>query len=132
MKINFVKRIGIGNSKLEKLLKETIGDGSKDVFIDVDEELRDIDTDNTFKLGECEVRGIKAVRKLGAVYLTDDNLGLIDAGSRIDFVAPSFKYTKGDSTTTTLEYIENYCAYKLQIDNGTKKDLYIITYVVAL
>lgn len=134
MAIHFIKKIAICNSKLEDLFKEKIGNGEKDIFIEITDHLKELDYDNTFKLGEYEIEGVKVLRKLGAIYLNNNEKVLKNKMDKMVKIIPSLKYTnKQGDTISTLEYIANYNQYSLKLEvNDNEKELLICTYTEAL
>lgn len=140
MSLELIEKAGILDNALEKLVLDTIGDGSKDTFIEINDNFREIilnnmlDISNALKLGECEIDGIKAIRKIGAVYLSDNIMDFIEKNNKIYSIVPAFKYSKNDTQTTTLEHITVYGQYKLIVksNNVDKYELIIVSYTEAL
>ncbi|NOW85906.1 hypothetical protein B0H39_003787 [Clostridium beijerinckii] len=136
MSLELVKKAGIGYPKLEELVIEKIGDGSKDVFIAENNYTQELISNDllgissSLKLGEYEIDGVKVKRKLGFVYLTSDQ----DRFSRIFSVIPSLKYSKGDTTRTSSEYIKIYNQYNLLVgrDGHSNYSLIAVSYTEAL
>ena len=125
MEINFIKKIHIGNSKLEEVLTQKIGDGTKDVCIDVTDYLKELDDNNDFKLGNIDAEGTKAVRKLGVVYLNSATKNFIDRIDILNRIIPSFNYSveKGVKVST-LKYITIYNQFELRVEiNGAEKKI---------
>jgi len=135
MSLRLTQEMGIANPSLEILITEKIGDGKKDVFINPDNYFKEIiannifDISNALELGECEVDGIKAMRKLGVVYISDNKLDFFDKNNRIYSIVPALKYSTIDTETTTLEYITVYNQYNLIFNEYS---LIIVSYTEAL
>lgn len=134
MAINFIKKISICNSELEELFKQKIGNGKKDIFIEVTDYLKELDEDNTFKLGEYEIDGVKVLRKLGAIYLNVNEKSLINKIDKVFKVIPALEYkNKEGNQISTLDHITHYSQFSLKLDiNDTEKELLICTYTEAL
>lgn len=134
--IKLSESIKILDNEFSKLIIEKIGDSKKDFFIQIDNKLEEIKNEDLLGLsklglGECEVDGIKAIKKLGAVYLTDKNLNFLDKMQRIHSVVPTLKY----KNTSTLDYIKVLNQYDLILindDNGNEYNLIIVSYVETL
>ncbi|WP_238917235.1 hypothetical protein [Clostridium sp. YIM B02555] len=137
MPLQFIQKADIVDKKLDESIMELIGDGKKNVFID-ERYFKGLTSHNIFnvadELGECEIDGIKAIRKLGAVYLSDPNLNFIDKNNAVFSIAPSLKYSKNGDKITTIEHIIVYSQYDLivNIDNVNKYNLIVVSYVEAL
>jgi len=133
MSLELIQKIEILNPTLEQFIAEKIGDGTKDVFIGADSYLKEIISDNTLdissslKLGECEIDGVKAIRKLGFVYLSDSN----GRGQRILSVVPALQYSKDGKEIMSIGHINVYYQYNL-IVNANKYDLAVVSYTLAL
>lgn len=140
MSLELIKKITIIDESLEKLFIEKVGDAEKDIFIEVDSYLKEIidnnilEITNDLKLGECEINGVKSLRKLGIVYLSDKNLDFFNKSNRINSIVPSLKYSKDEIETTSKEYITEHGQYKLTIKANNIKmyDFIIVSYVECL
>lgn len=140
MSLELIEKAGILDNALEKLIVDTIGDGSKDTFIEINDNFKEIilnnmlDISNSLKLGECEIDEVKSIRKIGAVYLSNNILDFIEKNNKIYSIVPAFKYSINDTKTTTLEHITVYGQYKLIVksNNVDKYELIIVSYAEAL
>jgi hypothetical protein len=140
MSLELIQRMGIGNPILEKSMTDKIRNGDKDIFIEADDNFKEIISNNVFEiatsleLGECIVDEIKAIRKWGFVYLSDEKLDFISRNNRIFSIVPDFKYTKGENKVSTLEHITVYGSYEIRVkisDDDIYK-LIIVSYIEAL
>lgn len=140
MLLEIIQKAKIVDNLLEKLIIEQIGEGKKDVFIGDDSYFKEVisnnllDITNSLELGECEINGVKAVKKLGVVYISDKNLDFFERNNKIYSVVPAFKSIKDETEITSKEHITIYNQYKLRInaDNCKKYDFIVVSYTEAL
>lgn len=131
MALELIQKMGIGNPILEKSIIEKVGDGERDVFITADDNFDDIissdslEISSALQLGEFEIDGVKVVRKLGFVYLSDDS----DKNDKIFRIVPALEYNKNGSLRTTIDYIQIYTQYNLIINNNK---LIVVSYTETL
>ena len=133
--IKLREHIQIQNDELSKLIVKKIGDGKKDAFIEIDNELDEIiNADlldlSKLELGEFEIDDIKAIKKLGAVYLSDKSLNFTDKCTRIFLVAPNLNYKSVETSRHILIHNE----YELILDDekGNEYKLILISYAEIL
>jgi len=140
MSLEMIQKVTIIDNSLERFIIEQIGEGKKDIFIGDDSYFKEVisnnllDITNSLELGECEVDEVKAVKKLGVVYISDKDLDLFERNNRIYSIVPTFKYIKEDTEITSIEHIEVYNQYKLRIkaDNVKKYDFIVVSYTESL
>lgn len=141
MSLEMIQSVKIVDEALKELIIKEIGNGEKDVFLREDSYFKELidhnilDIASTLKLGECEIDGVKAVKKLGVVYISDNrNLDLVERNRRIYSIVPALKYNKDYIEVTSIEHIAVYNQYKLIIktDNVKKYDFIIVSYIEAL
>lgn len=141
MSLEMIQSIKIADEALKELIIKEIGNGKKDVFLREDSYFKELidhntlDITSTLKLGECEIDGVKAVKKLGLVYINDNRkLDLVERNRRIYAIVPALKYSKDDIEITSIEHIAVYNQYKLIIktDNVKKHDFIVVSYIENL
>lgn len=140
MSIELIQSASISDTMLESLLKGIIGDGQKDRFLEGNTSLKDVLSSNllevasSLELGECVVDEVRAVRKIGLVYISDKDLDFIEKNNRIYSIVPDFKYIKDEEEITTIEYITVYGQYKLKVKFDNKKvyEFIIVSYIETL
>lgn len=140
MSLEMIQKVRILDNSLEKLIIEQIGEGKEDIFIAANNYFKEVisnnllDITNKLELGECEIDEIKAVKKLGVVYISEKDLDSFERNNRIYSVVPTFKYIKDDIEITTIEHIKIYNQYNLRIkiDNLKNYDFITVSYTEAL
>lgn len=140
MAIELIQSASISDTMLESLLKGIIGDGQKDRFLEGNTSLKTVlsnnllDVASSLELGECVVDEVRAVRKIGLVYISDKDLDFIEKNNRIYSIVPNFKYIKDEEEITTIEYITVYGQYKLKVKFDNKKlyEFIIVSYIEKL
>lgn len=140
MSIELIQSASISDTMLESLLKGIIRDGQKDRFLEGNTSLKNVlssnllDVTSSLELGECVVDEVRAVRKIGLVYISDKDLDFIEKNNRIYSIVPDFKYIKDEEEITTIEYITVYGQYKLKVKFDNKKvyEFIIVSYIEKL
>lgn len=129
--INFIKKEGESNPKLKNLIIEKIGDGNNNVCIDITDYIKDSIFYNDFNLGDTTFNGVKATKKIYAIYLISD-INAKNSKNVFDIafnILPIFKHIDNNGNYfSSRDNICRYSAYDLEIedDNG-KTELKIFT-----
>lgn len=136
MSLELINKTNIVDDLLNNFIIEKIGDAKNNVFIEGSclETLYEFELmpGVTKNLGEQEVDGVKVIKKLGLVYLNNENLNFVDKNNQIFSLVPSLKYSKNDTYIETLEHIEIYNQYSLIVKDNNKYKLIVVTYSEVL
>ena len=114
------------NPELKEQLIQKIGNGEKDVLIEITDYFNELDDferlsyTKIFNLGAFQIDGIEVVRKVAVIYLSDDKKTFNDRCNNINRII----------NTKYISYINYFFqhTFKLKI-NGIEKELFIVTYV---